>query len=617
MRRGTPPLTRLVSTEDDFLAMVRKWNGRRDIYAGAGARRAGRKGGAASVASVSAWAIDVDSKAGVWEDALAVADEVTRWFERNGFARPVRVASGGGIHLWFAFPHVTFESAASRRDFASRLKTFVHEVASAVGSSGTAEVDTSIHDLPRILRVPGTRNVKRGGIGTRALDDMRRREDASVLAFIRSRAPSGETTAPRRASKGPTRRPHTVTRPTPLTATHRGLKVLVPPRSLHALLRSERRPGKRGEYAALLRGSKAGHRSGSEAEAALAQWLAWSGYPDALISEILTVAAIKSDKSGAPKWANASGDYRARTLRAARAGKTRWRFDRFSIGAKRHEMMHGSEGDSVLLPPGTAESALAPILRKLNRVEGVAARYPDAYGAQLDATVAEARALHTASGAGGFADAPSPAKPVGPSPPARTGGVRFTIHKPRDHFVYGPEDGVTVALLTARLRSTPRDVPTKNGTPVCYRAVLMRVPRRSKARPYLRASQANDAVVYVGRGGVPGVTSERSGYAVLKAALALSHRADRPALPCYVVLWRRGSARGAWFDAYVTRSRKEARAIAEMEEREAIVRRVWPGKWERFVLRREQRARAAKRKAIRTKRAAAAEGPASRLGRIA
>ena len=137
---------------------------------------------------VSATVIDIDpvrpKDTASTEDELQLAvnaaDKAADWCESKGFARPLRMMSGNGAQLWFAFPAITL-TEENRDLIQANLKAFEAEIRGQVETAGV-KVD-SIHDLPRIIKVIGS--VSRKGEATeerphrvsRPLDELDRRED--------------------------------------------------------------------------------------------------------------------------------------------------------------------------------------------------------------------------------------------------------------------------------------------------------------------------------------------------------------------------------------------------------------------------------------------------------
>ena len=114
---------------------------------------------------VSATVIDIDpvrpKDTASTEDELQLAvdaaDKAADWCESMGFDRPLRMMSGNGAQLWFAFPPIMLTDE-SRDLVQANLKAFEVELRGQVETDGV-KVD-SIHDLPRIIKVIGTNSRK-------------------------------------------------------------------------------------------------------------------------------------------------------------------------------------------------------------------------------------------------------------------------------------------------------------------------------------------------------------------------------------------------------------------------------------------------------------------------
>lgn len=115
------------------------WSGQ-NVYVGANPRKATGLRDAAGVALARSLFVDIDNTTN--EEAFAR-------LEKSGVPRPtVIVRSGGGVHFYWRLAEPMTDLAA----WSDRQRAMI-----ALFSS-----DPAIHDPPRILRLPGTVNVKRG-----------------------------------------------------------------------------------------------------------------------------------------------------------------------------------------------------------------------------------------------------------------------------------------------------------------------------------------------------------------------------------------------------------------------------------------------------------------------
>jgi len=148
-----------VDNKADFVMFCRRWNGRRNIYAGVNPRR--RKGGSSEdVARVSVVPFDVDSDHPKDEPAADMELREARdrklkplldWLRKHRYKTPFLAMSGNGYHVLQKVDIPIPEGM--RETVAEKLQAYFRETP----LSGKAD---SIFDLPRVIKVPGTLSVK-------------------------------------------------------------------------------------------------------------------------------------------------------------------------------------------------------------------------------------------------------------------------------------------------------------------------------------------------------------------------------------------------------------------------------------------------------------------------
>ena len=209
------PVVETAATEQAFIEVCKRWNGKAQIYCGMRERRAGflddkkkGKGGDANdIVAVTLTVVDVDpiraegfAKQATTDEELAYAfkasEHLARWHEERGLKAPSRAMSGNGVQLWLPFPRweVTDENRAV---IPERLKDFEQECRDALPNDLREKVTIdSIHDLPRIIKVIGTTSIKgdstpeRPHRVSRWIDDERspltigRKEDEKFLEYL-------------------------------------------------------------------------------------------------------------------------------------------------------------------------------------------------------------------------------------------------------------------------------------------------------------------------------------------------------------------------------------------------------------------------------------------------
>ena len=205
-----------VKNFSEFKKVVDEFNGKYPIYFGVNERKPfGTK--SEDVKTLSMVVTDIDSKhpkgKGVEQCAtdkelsyaIRAGELIRDWFVSQGFEEPALVKSGNGCYLWYALPPYEITKDNFEK-ISKKLKAFQHFVINkfvkGLNVKGEKQlpylpkdvvdniVIDSIGDLSRIIRVPGTMNVKGDGKGKRPhrmcefLGDGVRRDDHRLLRFI-------------------------------------------------------------------------------------------------------------------------------------------------------------------------------------------------------------------------------------------------------------------------------------------------------------------------------------------------------------------------------------------------------------------------------------------------
>jgi len=171
LKRGLFPAWKIVRSEDEFVEAAKKWNGKRNVYAGLRDRRPDLKKPANmyDIVGLQLAVLDIDpireAEVPSTEEELKRAEElallIADWFEEKGFLRPAIGMTGNGFALYFSTPYLEINDE-NRFDVADRLSEFERGVRRVfredLGRLG-CQID-SMYDLPRIGRVLGTLNVK-------------------------------------------------------------------------------------------------------------------------------------------------------------------------------------------------------------------------------------------------------------------------------------------------------------------------------------------------------------------------------------------------------------------------------------------------------------------------
>lgn len=189
-----PARSLFVSNKEEFLQFCQINNGQCNVYAGINERNfTGTK--KEDVISVKTIVVDIDAikpKGAAATDAELkkaelVADKIIAWFAEMGFSQPSKCMSGNGYQLWCAIPKIGIDGV-NRESIENQIKAF-YKLLIKNFSGQEAQID-NIGDLPRIIKVIGTKSVK----GTETVDrpyrvsfacgEYKRQEDEKLKEFI-------------------------------------------------------------------------------------------------------------------------------------------------------------------------------------------------------------------------------------------------------------------------------------------------------------------------------------------------------------------------------------------------------------------------------------------------
>ncbi|RJS72966.1 MAG: hypothetical protein CW694_01630, partial [Candidatus Syntrophoarchaeum sp. WYZ-LMO15] len=191
------PVIYFAKDEDDFTDRCRQLNGEYNVYVGINPRKQ-RRGRAEDIAAVNAVILDIDAKRPdkkqpatdeELEKAEEVADRVIEWFESQGFHRPIKCMSGNGFQLWSGIPPIELDDE-NREAVQAKLQAF-QKLIKEKFENDHVEID-NIGDLPRIIKVIGTKSIKGENTPERphrlsyADDPLVRDEDEQLRNYILS-----------------------------------------------------------------------------------------------------------------------------------------------------------------------------------------------------------------------------------------------------------------------------------------------------------------------------------------------------------------------------------------------------------------------------------------------
>jgi hypothetical protein len=171
LKRGMYPVCRIVRDEDSFVSVCRQWNGKRNIYVGLRDRKQGLRSCARSddIIGCQAVILDIDPDRASetpaieqeLESAIEAAKKVSTWFTKNSFRQPHIAVTGNGCCLYFLLPYIKLEDE-NRFQITRKIEYFEHWVRKnmkEITDYYQCTIDR-MYDLPRVIRVIGTYNIK-------------------------------------------------------------------------------------------------------------------------------------------------------------------------------------------------------------------------------------------------------------------------------------------------------------------------------------------------------------------------------------------------------------------------------------------------------------------------
>lgn len=171
LKKGMYPVYRIVRDEESFVSVCRQWNGRRNIYVGLRDRKQGLRSCARSedIIGCQAVILDIDPDRASetpateqeLESAVKAAQKASTWFTKHGFTEPHIAITGNGCCLYFCLPYIKLKDN-NRPKITRKIELFEHWVRQNIKEI-TAYFNCTIdrmYDLPRIVRVIGTYNIK-------------------------------------------------------------------------------------------------------------------------------------------------------------------------------------------------------------------------------------------------------------------------------------------------------------------------------------------------------------------------------------------------------------------------------------------------------------------------
>lgn len=165
-RNKKPPISEFVSSKNQFINTCEKYNGNMNVYAGINERNLkGTRGD--DVISVKTIVIDIDAirkkdfekqpaTNNELEQPKKIVDSIIKNVTKSGQVLPTVLHSGNGYQLWFSIPEIIITDE-NRKRIENKLQLFQDLIKNKFDLGGNID---KIGDLPRIIKVWGTLNVK-------------------------------------------------------------------------------------------------------------------------------------------------------------------------------------------------------------------------------------------------------------------------------------------------------------------------------------------------------------------------------------------------------------------------------------------------------------------------
>lgn len=155
--------TFFVSSEEEFVSKIQELNGKYNLYAGLN-ERVEQGTEAKDVISVKRIFVDIDciikpASAEDLKEAEKITDEIISVIEKQTGLRATKIYSGNGYQLVFCIPEIEI-TEANREEVQAQVQQFLKNLIKKY-SNDKIKLD-NVGDLPRIIRITGTTNIKGG-----------------------------------------------------------------------------------------------------------------------------------------------------------------------------------------------------------------------------------------------------------------------------------------------------------------------------------------------------------------------------------------------------------------------------------------------------------------------
>ena len=180
-----------ISSFNEFLSKVKEFNGKYNLYAGLNERR-GNGTNAKDVIFVKRIFLDIDcrEKPANLEDlkeAEKVTDKIISEIEAKTGLKPTKIFSGNGYQLLYCIPEIEI-TEKNRQEVQGQIQQFSRDLIQEY-SNEKVKID-NVGDLPRIIRITGTKNMKGGKISK--FVEIHKEENQKLKDYILSLKPTNE-----------------------------------------------------------------------------------------------------------------------------------------------------------------------------------------------------------------------------------------------------------------------------------------------------------------------------------------------------------------------------------------------------------------------------------------
>jgi len=171
LKEGNFPIIKFVKNMDDFISNCLKFNGKRNIYTGIRDRRVDIKYAAKKedIVGLNLVVIDIDpvrprespSTEEELNRSIYLSEKIRNFFLEKNFNPPLRGMTGNGVSLFFITPY--YEIDEKNRDEIEDsilwFENYIRENFKDELKKMNLRID-NMYDLPRIVKVIGTKNIK-------------------------------------------------------------------------------------------------------------------------------------------------------------------------------------------------------------------------------------------------------------------------------------------------------------------------------------------------------------------------------------------------------------------------------------------------------------------------